>query len=423
MGYKSIKTKLYLSEHERNFILIIMRASKHLYNQALYNVRQHYFDTGKFLSYEDNYMMLSRESENYRLLSTSQGQAVIKKVDEAMKAFFGSIKSKLTKNVKLPRYLEKNGYFPLFDRMVYKPSADNYVMPRGNFIKKVSKELEDIYQKTMKHDLSIEPIESLNIKIETPRCITHKKIKEITIREKYDGKYIEVIHTYVEDLISTNNLLKPETMSIDLGLINLAYAAVSNGNHLLVDGLKLKSMNQFYHKKIASLSSTRPNQKILTKQMIKLIEKRNNQMTYGIHKAARLIINHAIQNNVGHIIIGVSDFKDSILKDTYQQWASSIPIARLRHRIHELALENGIRTEELNEAYTSKASYIDGDLIEKGIFSGKRTKRGLYVSQEGIKINADLNAALNIYKKGNPDAERIGTKGWNTPKRTYLFGM
>ncbi len=146
-------------------------------------------------------------------------------------------------------------------------------------------------------------------------------------------------------------------------------------------------------------------------------------MTYGINKAARLIINHAIQNNVGHIIIGVSDFKDSILKDTYQQWASSIPIARLRHRIHELALENGIRTEELNEAYTSKASYIDGDLIEKGIFSGKRSKRGLYVSREGIKINADLNAALNIYKKGNPDAERIGTNGWNTPKRTYLFGM
>ena len=136
MGYKSIKTKLYLSVHQRNFILIIMRASKHLYNQALYNVRQHYFDTVKFLSYEDNYMMLSRESENYRLVSTSQGQAVIKKVDEAMKAFFGSIKSKLTKNVKLPRYIEKNGYFPLYDRMVYKPSDDHYVMPRGNFLKK-----------------------------------------------------------------------------------------------------------------------------------------------------------------------------------------------------------------------------------------------------------------------------------------------
>ena len=119
----------------------------------------------------------------------------------------------------------------------------------------------------------------------------------------------------------------------------------------------------------------------------------------------------------------MSDFNDSILKDTYQQWARSIPIARLRHRIHELALENGIRTEEVNEAYTSKASYIDGDLIEKGIFGGRRTKRGLYVSQEGIKINADLNAALNIYKKGKPDAERIGSKGWNTPKRTYLFGM
>jgi IS605 OrfB family transposase len=423
MRYKSIKTKLYLSVHEKDFILMMMRSSKNLYNQALYNVRQHFFETGSYLSYEDNYKILSRESENYRLISTSQGQAVIMKVDEAMKSFFGSLKSKLVKRVRLPRYLEKNGYFPLLDRMVYKPNDTSYTMPRGNFIKKLSKDFEDVFQQAKKYDHHIEPVESLSIKIDTPRCITGKEVKEITIREKYDGKYIEVIHTYVEDSIYQSDLIKTETMSIDFGLINLACVALTNGNHLLLDGLRLKSMNQFYHKSIAKLSRLRPDQKTLTKRMIKLIEKRNNQMTYGINIAARKIMNHAIENNVGRIIFGVSDFKDSILKDTYQQWARSIPLARLLNRIRALAEENGISTEEVNEAYTSQASSIDGDIIEKGIFSGKRTKRGLYVSQEGRKINADLNAALNIYKKGNPDAERIGSKGWNTPKRTYLFGM
>ena len=58
---------------------------------------------------------------------------------------------------------------------------------------------------------------------------------------------------------------------------------------------------------------------------------------------------------------------------------------------------------------------------KKTSFSGKRTKRGLYVSKNGIPINADLNAALNILRKGKPDAIWIGSKGWNTPKRTYLF--
>jgi hypothetical protein len=46
---------------------------------------------------------------------------VIRKVDEAMKAFFGSIKNKSLK-VRLPRYLKKDGFYPLIDRMVYKPS-------------------------------------------------------------------------------------------------------------------------------------------------------------------------------------------------------------------------------------------------------------------------------------------------------------
>jgi len=88
-----------------------------------------------------------------------------------------------------------------------------------------------------------------------------------------------------------------------------------------------------------------------------------------------------------------------------------------------LGQENGIDTMIVNEAYTSKASYIDKDELsdQKTSFSGHRTKRGMYVSKEGIRINADLNAALNIARKGKPDAVWIGSKGWNTPKRTYLF--
>ena len=107
--------------------------------------------------------------------------------------------------------------------------------------------------------------------------------------------------------------------------------------------------------------------------------------------------------------------------------ARSIPLAKLRDRISYLAKSLDIEVSIINEAYTSKASYIDNDVIpeldyKKHKFSGKRVKRGLYKSNKGFKINADLNAALNILRKGNPDAERIGNRGWNTPKRTYLFG-
>jgi transposase len=59
--------------------------------------------------------------------------------------------------------------------------------------------------------------------------------------------------------------------------------------------------------------------------------------------------------------------------------------------------------------------------ITKREFSGKRIKRGLYQNKSGQLINADLNAALNIIRKSNPDALWIGNSSLNTPKRAYLF--
>ena len=69
--------------------------------------------------------------------------------------------------------------------------------------------------------------------------------------------------------------------------------------------------------------------------------------------------------------------------------------------------DNGIEYKEQEESYTSKASYLDNDKIPiykendytEYIFSGKRVKRGLYKTNKGQIINADLNGALNILRK------------------------
>ncbi|MCV2231324.1 transposase [Acholeplasma manati] len=423
MPYKALKTRLYLNPNQHQFLLSLMRASRSLYNQALYNVRQHFIKTNGYLSYNDNYQLL-KDSEHYRYLSTTQGQMVIRKVDEAMKGFFVSLKSKVKQTIRLPRYLKKDTYYPIYDRMVYKPNNEIYTLPRSNFIKKVSKELEKDSKQIHKHTYELNEADALSLDIQTPECIQNKEIKEITIKSYYDGKYIEVIYVYL-DKESVNPFEgHTETMGIDFGYNNLAFCSVTNNEHLLLDGKRLKSMNQFYHKRIAKLASIRPNQNVLTKQMIHLMDKRNHQMDYGIYKAAKLIINHAIENKVKQIIIGYNDtFKDERLSDTYNQWTKSIPIARLRDRIVYLAEQIGIETKVINEAYTSKASYLDHDDFVKGDFSGVRIKRGLYKSLKGTLINADQNASLNMIRKGNPDAIWIGNKGVNTPKRTYLFGV
>ena len=67
----------------------------------------------------------------------------------------------------------------------------------------------------------------------------------------------------------------------------------------------------------------------------------------------------------------------------------------------------GIEVIDQEESYTSKASFIDCDVIpvwkndgKKYKFSGKRLKRGLYKSKSGKLINADVNGSYNILIKG-----------------------
>ncbi|MCU0104905.1 helix-turn-helix domain-containing protein, partial [Acholeplasma vituli] len=76
MPYKALKTRLYLNPNQHQFLLSLMRASRSLYNQALYNVRQHFIQTQKYLPYNENYKLL-KDSEHYRYLSTTQAQMVI----------------------------------------------------------------------------------------------------------------------------------------------------------------------------------------------------------------------------------------------------------------------------------------------------------------------------------------------------------
>lgn len=84
----------------------------------------------------------------------------------------------------------------------------------------------------------------------------------------------------------------------------------------------------------------------------------------------------------------------------------SVPTAKLKDRIAQLCEQYGIQFEETEESYTSKASFIDNDVLpkfgekpEQWQPSGKRVSRGLYRTVQNWRINADCNGAANILKK------------------------
>lgn len=88
-----------------------------------------------------------------------------------------------------------------------------------------------------------------------------------------------------------------------------------------------------------------------------------------------------------------------------------LPLYKLILNITYRAERCGIRVIKREESYTSKASFLDNDVIptfgkndEEYKFSGKRIKRGLYKAADGTIINADLNGSANILRKEVSDA-------------------
>ncbi|MDO4466020.1 MAG: transposase, partial [Bacillota bacterium] len=111
--YLTIKQQLnHLSKEEYEILRELSHVAKNLKNEALYNVRQHFFNTGKYLSYNQNYHLL-KNSENYKILNSNMAEQIIKKVASDFQSFFELLKlknkGKYDAKVHIPHYLPKDG--------------------------------------------------------------------------------------------------------------------------------------------------------------------------------------------------------------------------------------------------------------------------------------------------------------------------
>ena len=400
----------HLSKNEFRNLKRLSHIAKNLTNEAIYNIRQYYFNKKKYLSYNENYKML-KNSENYKKLNSNMAQEILKEVDGSFKSFFGLLK--LAKNgqykgkIKLPNYLDKDGFTTLVIGFV-RLKDDMLVVPYSNSFRKTHKE----------------------IAIKLPPVLKGKKIKEIRIIPKQHSRYFEIQYTYeieeVQRELNENNAL-----GIDLGIDNLCTCVTNNGASFIIDGRKLKSINQYYNKINAKLQSIKDKQKIehITLRQKRIARKRNNRINDYLSKATRIIINYCLNNDIGKIVLGYNeDFqRNSNIGSINNQNFVNIPYGKLRDKLIYLCKLYGIEVKLQEESYTSKASFFDGDEIpiydkeniQEYKFSGKRIKRGLYQTSAGKLINADCNGALNILKKSKVvDLSILYNRGeLNTPKR------
>ena len=410
--YLTLKQQVkHLSKKEFRNLKYLCHIAKNLKNQAIYNVRQYYFENKKYLSYNENYKML-KNSENYKKLNSNMAQQILKEVDGSFKSFFGLLK--LAKNgqynfkdIKLPKYLAKDGFTTLVIGFV-RLKDDILIVPYSNSFKKTHQE----------------------VKIKLPPVLKGKKIKEIRIIPKQHSRYFEIQYTYEVEEVQ-RELNKENALGIDLGINNLCTCVTNTGASFIIDGRKLKSINQYYNKINAKLQSIKDKQKIkrTTLRQKRIARKKNNRINDYLSKAVRIIINYCLNNDIGKLVLGYNeDFqRNSNIGSMNNQNFVNIPYGKLRDKIIYLSKLYGIEFKLQEESYTSKASFFDRDEIpiydkensQKYIFSGKRIKRGLYQTSTGKLINADCNGALNILRKSKVvDLSVLYNRGeLNTPKR------
>ena len=144
------------------------------------------------------------------------------------------------------------------------------------------------------------------------------------------------------------------------------------------------------------------NDKDYSERMDRLTEKRNAKVDDYLHKASRKIINYCVDNQINTIVIGKNKEwkqKSDIGKKGNQNFVQ-IPFARFIEMIQYKAEEQGIAVVMTEESYTSGTSFIDNEQpVKENYDKSRRIKRGLFKSNNGILINADLNGAYQIMKK------------------------
>ena len=340
---------------------------------------------------------------DYTNLKAQVSQQTIALLFKNYKSFYKSISdyfkdpSKYRGKPKLPKYKDKNGLnIAIFTNQCSTIDKNGYL--------KLSKEL------TLKS---------------VRTTILKKNFKQVRIIPKLDYFQIEIVYEktegdYVKQAKDKNK--KTNIAAIDLGVDNIATITSddSNINPIIINGRALKSINHYYNKELSKINTEYSKHNVHTgKKLRKLNSKRCFKINDYFHKASRRIVDFCINNNIETLYIGLNKGwkQECNMSKQNNQYFVQIPFNILIQKIQYKCEEVGINVVCVNEAYTSKCSFLDNVSIEKhDLYLGKRIKRGLFESGDKRKLNADINGSLNILRKSSNKQINFSNKIFNPIK-------
>lgn len=373
-------------------------ASKNLYNQANYQVRQSFIHEGTYLPYAAIFHRL-KQHDAYRALPRKVSNAILIQLHKNWLSFFEAMQAyrddptPFTGRPKLPGYKDKE---------------------KGRFLLIYDK--QGLGKRAFKKTGKLVP-SGLPIAIAT-KITAWEKIAQVRIVPCLDGYMVEVVYEQKEQQAAGDQSL---IAALDLG-VNVLAALTSNKAGFaprLVSGKPLKSLNQLYNKQRAHHQQRLSHENRFTSHLLdRVTTKRNRCVDSYLHTASRRIIDLLVSEGIGMLVIGKNPLwkqEVNMGKRNNQQFVH-IPHTRFIDQLTYKAKLVGIQVIIQEESYTSKASFLDDDPIpmyqanrpEKPVFSGTRIARSWYRANDGKIIHADINGSYNILRKSSSDPLQVG---------------
>lgn len=210
-----------------------------LSNCGIYYARQIWFKSWRIIGKYD----LEKEyksHKHFQALHSQAAQQTLRTVAESFKSFEGLRKAfnkgKITVHPKPHRYQKKGGLSMVSYPKQALKLKDGYIrIPLGTLVKTWFN-LADFF-------------------IPMPSNLEFKTIKELRILPRNGCFYAEFV--YQKSLVQAT-VDHDKVLGIDPGLNNWLTCVSNIGTSFIIDGRKLKSLNQFYNKRVATIKQGKP---------------------------------------------------------------------------------------------------------------------------------------------------------------------
>ena len=371
------KHKIYKSHPAYSKLDRMSRKANNLYNQCVYFAK-HSENLVEDLKNLDKVMKsFPDEYDNCRSFGHVQcAQQILRLFHQNLRSYFASIKD-YKKN---PSKYTGRPCFPKFRK-----SGERFQVIFTNQSAKLDDQVVNIASKTFENKLSIRL-----------RTSSAKKLCQVVFAPRNNYFIVYVIYE-VDDRIVPQRSNK--VAAIDVGLSNLATVTFSEQDEPILYRSDLMKINHDFNRLTSNYVSIlkKTQNKDTSKRRKRYSEKYSGLVEDRLHKISREIINDLSHRGVSTIIVGKNTGQkiNCKLKNFVQ-----VPLFRLISMIKYKAELAGITFIQVNESYTSGTSFLDNELPTKEYYDKSRRKyRGLFLSNDSRRINADVNASFQIMKK------------------------